>query len=88
MTIATNQQGDIKFSLKHKPTLTVTMITAVFALAAASKGVLIDTLPVKDVIREAIGGWFSWVINLGTFISGVICIVTGVVPRKPDTDNP
>jgi uncharacterized membrane protein YwaF len=77
----------IKFSLMHRPPLTISMITAILALIMASKSLLIDTMPIAQSLRDLIGGWFSWVLNFVTIIMGVLSIVLGVAPKNESISN-
>lgn len=79
----------VVMSVKHRPPVTVATITAILALLMGSKAILIGQMPISNAeLKEALSGWFDWVLNVSGVIMGILSIFLGVKPDKVDTDNP
>lgn len=79
MTIAKTKKGSLKFSIKHRPPLTASMVLAAFAMMQVSKGVFIDSLPLhnKELIKH-IGEYYTYIINAGLSIFSLACVFLGI----------
>ena len=74
-----NKDKSIVWSVKHRPPLTVSMITAAILILQSSKGMLIDNLPVsnKELIA-ALSGWYTYLLDATGALFGLACIFLGV----------
>ena len=81
-----NKEKSIVWSVKHRPPLTVSMITAAILILQSSKGMLIDNLPVsnKELIA-ALSGWYTYLLDATGALFGLACIFLGV--RKDDSSQ-
>lgn len=84
------KKGSIVWSIKHRPPLTITIISAVLLLLMSSKEQLIDAMPLSNVeTRELLGSWYMYFLKAAGVIMALLQIILGVnKDNAPDTDYP
>lgn len=84
------RKGSLVWSFKHRPPLSVTMISAILLLLMSSKEQLIDSLPLSNrEMVELMGAWYMSLLKIAGVIFSILCIVLGVrKDDRPDTDKP
>jgi hypothetical protein len=79
MTIARTRKGSIKWSVKHRPPLSLVMIGSVLLFLLSSKEVLIDSLPISNAeTKEVLGSWYMYVLKAGGALVAVLNIFLGL----------
>ena len=69
----------IVWSIRHRPPMTVSMITAILLLMMSFKETIIDTLPVANADKLAIlGAWYVWILRVISAFFAILSIAVGV----------
>ena len=81
------EKKGLVWSLKHRPPLTISTITAILLLMMTYKEQLIDTLPYTNTEKIAmIGAWYMWGLKLLSSLFAMLSIAIGV-KQEPEAQS-
>lgn len=84
MTIVKTRKGSIKWSLKHRPPLSLVMIGSILLFLMSSKEQLIDSMPISNVVaKEMLGSWYIYILKGAGALVAILNIVVGVDKSDP-----